>query len=59
MAPSEELRSAVLSSVADLRDIPLAELSALSSDMLGRALGRALPGVPADLAPVGAFQSSI
>jgi FXSXX-COOH protein len=59
MVPTEELRSAVLSSVADLRDIPLAELSALGSGMLGSAMGRALPGVAADLTPVAAFQSSI
>jgi FXSXX-COOH protein len=59
MVPSEELRSAVMSSVADLRDIPLAELSALDLDLLGNAIGRVLQGSSSDLKPVAAFQSRI
>lgn len=59
MVRNEELRSAVPTSVADLRDIPLAELSALGSHLLGSAIGRALPGDSADLVSAAAFQSSI
>jgi hypothetical protein len=59
MVPTEEFRSAVMSSVADLRDIPLAELSALGLDLFGNAIGRVLQGSSADLTPVGAFQSRI
>jgi FXSXX-COOH protein len=60
MVPTEELRSAAVpSSMADLRDIPLAEMSALGLDVLGSVIGRALPGGPANLAPMAAFQSSI
>jgi FXSXX-COOH protein len=60
MVPTEELWSAAVpSSVPDLRDVPLAELSALGFDVLGSAIGRALPGGLANLAPVAAFQSSI
>ena len=59
MVRNEELRSAVPTSVADLRDIPLAEMSALGLDVLGSAIGRALPGDSANLVPVAAFQSSI
>jgi len=64
MVPTEELRSAAVPSsiadlIADLRDIPLAEMSALGLDVLGSAIGRTLPGGPANLAPTAAFQSSI
>jgi FXSXX-COOH protein len=60
MVPTEELWSAAVpSSVLDLRDVPLAELSALGLDVLGSSIGRALPGGAANLTPVAAFQSSI
>lgn len=60
MVPTEELRSAAVpSSIADLRDIPLTELSALGLDVLGSKIGRTLPGGSAYLAPSAAFQSSI
>ncbi|HET6187224.1 MAG TPA: hypothetical protein VFE59_09495 [Trebonia sp.] len=58
MVPTEELRPAT-SSMADPRDIPLAELPALGLDVLGRMIGRALPDSSANLLPTGAFQSSI
>jgi hypothetical protein len=45
--------------MADPRDIPLAELPALGLDVLGRVIGRALPGSSANLLHAGAFQSSI
>lgn len=47
------------SAVADLRGIPLAEMPALGLDVLGRMLGRVLPGPEAEPVPVAAFQSSI
>ncbi len=59
MVPTEELRPAFPSAMADLRDIPLAEMPALSLDQLGRVLGRVLPGPVANPMPSGAFQSSI
>jgi FXSXX-COOH protein len=45
--------------MADLRDIPLAEMPALGLDVLGRTIGRVLPDPSTDLVPVAAFQSSI
>jgi hypothetical protein len=58
MALTEELRPAT-SSMADPRDIPLAELPALGLDGLGRMIGRVLPNSSANLLPLGTFQSSI
>jgi FXSXX-COOH protein len=43
--------------VADLRDVPLAEM--LGMDLLGRTIGRVLPRQSANRVPVAAFQSSI
>jgi len=59
MVPTEKLRSPLPSAIIDLRDVPLAEMQALGSDVLGRAIGRVLPGSSAPSAPVAAFQSSI
>jgi FXSXX-COOH protein len=59
MVPTEELRPAFPSALADLRGIPLAEMPALSLDLLGRTIGRALPDSVANPVPVAAFQSSI
>jgi FXSXX-COOH protein len=59
MVPTEELRPAYASALADLRDIPLAEMSALGLDVLGRTIGRVLPDPSASAVPVAAFQSSI
>jgi FXSXX-COOH protein len=59
MVPTEELRPAYSSALADLRDIPLAEMPALGMDVLGRTIGRVLPGPSSAPLPVGAFQSSI
>jgi FXSXX-COOH protein len=50
---------ATASAVADLRDVPLAELPALGMDVLGRTIGRVLPDPSAGAVPVAAFQSSI
>lgn len=59
MVPTEELRLAYASAVADLRDIPLADMPALGLDVLGRTIGRVLPGPSVNPVPVAAFQSSI
>ncbi|HEY6493834.1 MAG TPA: FxSxx-COOH cyclophane-containing RiPP peptide [Trebonia sp.] len=58
MVPTEELRP-VTSSMADLRDVPLAEMPALGLDVLGRTIGRALPASSSKHLPKAAFQSSI
>lgn len=57
MITIEEDRSTVPSSLVDLSGIPLEDMSALSEDLLERAIGRVLPEAPA--VPVAAFQSSI
>jgi FXSXX-COOH protein len=59
MVLTDELRPAYPSSTVDLRDIPLAEMPALSLDVLGRTIGRVLPDPSANPVPVAAFQSSI
>jgi FXSXX-COOH protein len=59
MVLTEELRPPYASAVADLRDIPLAEMSALGPDVLGRTIGRVLPDPSMNPVPVAAFQSSI
>jgi FXSXX-COOH protein len=60
MVPTkDELRPVSPSVMAAVRDIPLIELSALSSDVLGRTIGRVLPASTAKPAPVAAFQSSL
>jgi FXSXX-COOH protein len=59
MVPTEESRPAYASTMADLRDIPLAEMPALGLDVLGRTIGRVLPAPSANPVPVAAFQSSI
>jgi FXSXX-COOH protein len=45
--------------MADLRDIPLAEMPALGLDVLGRMIGRMLLDPSTNPLPVAAFQSSI
>lgn len=57
MITTEELRPSYASAVADLRDVPLAEMPALGMDVLGRTIGRVLPDP--NRVPVAAFQSSI
>jgi FXSXX-COOH protein len=60
MLPTKaELRPASPSVMADLRDVPLTEMSALSLDVLGRTIGRVLPASSAKPASVAAFQSSL
>ena len=59
MVPTEELRPAYASAMADLRNVPLAEMPALGLDVLGRTIGRVLPDSSTNPVPVAAFQSSI
>lgn len=59
MVPNEELRPAFSSAMADLRDIPLAEMPALGSNVLGRTIGRVLPDPSANPVQAAAFQSAI
>ena len=59
MVPTEELRPAYASAMADLRDIPLAEMPAFGRALLGRTIGRVLPDPSTNPVSVAAFQSSI
>ena len=59
MVPTEVLRPAFASTMADLRDVPLSEMSALSLNLLEQTIGRALPASSVKSAPLVAFQSSI
>jgi FXSXX-COOH protein len=59
MVPTEELLPTQASVTAVQRDMPLAEMLALSRDLLRRTIGRVLPDPSAHLVPVAAFQSSI
>ena len=51
--------SLVSSTLADLRDVPLAQVSTLSPVALKEALVRVLPESPVAPVPVAAFQSAI
>lgn len=59
MVPTEVLRPAFASTMADLRDVPLSEMSALSLNLLEQTIGRALPASSVKSVPLVAFQSSI
>jgi FXSXX-COOH protein len=59
MVLTDELRPLSLSGLADLRDVPLADMPALGLTVLGRTIDRALLDSPAKPRPVGTFQSSI
>jgi FXSXX-COOH protein len=60
MQTVEDIRTAVPSKLADLRDVPLAEMPTLSRATLDETLGRVVRG-PEQVAPVpvAAFQSAI
>lgn len=49
----------VSSSLVDLRDMPLAEMPALSAEIVDEAIKRILPETPTAPVPVAAFQSAI
>jgi FXSXX-COOH protein len=59
MVSTEDSRPAFASTMADLRDVPLTEMSALSLNLLERTIGRALPPASVKSVPLVAFQSSI
>jgi hypothetical protein len=59
MQTTEDTRTMVPSKLADLRDVPLAELPILSMVTLDEALSRVIPDPQDAAAPVAAFQSAI
>jgi FXSXX-COOH protein len=59
MIATEDKRSEYPSDLADLRRVPLADLPALSNDVLDNALRRLVPAPLAGQVPVAAFTSSI
>lgn len=59
MVPTEEMRHEFPSAIADLRDVPLAELTAVDPDLLCKTVARVLPDPSANPVPVAAFQSAI
>jgi hypothetical protein len=58
MVFTKELRPVYPSALADLRQIPLAEMPALGLDAL-KSIGRLLRDASVNRMPVAAFQSSI
>jgi len=60
MLSTTELRPAVPSSLVDLRDMPLSEISGLEAPAVDEVIMRILPeGSPVAPVPVAAFQSAI
>jgi FXSXX-COOH protein len=58
--PSVTLNQALLvSSLADIRDTPLADLAEMSPGVVDEAIRRILPESPVAPVPVAAFQSAI
>ena len=57
MAPSAGI--GLTSPIADLHDISLTEMSALSTEMLHDVIGNVLPGTITAPVPVAAFNSAI
>jgi FXSXX-COOH protein len=58
--PSVTLNQALLvSSLADIRDTPLADLAEMSPGVVDQAIRRVLPESPVAPVPVAAFQSAI
>ena len=58
--PSVTLNQAlVVSSLADIRDTPLADLAEMSPGVVDEAIRRILPESPVAAVPVAAFQSAI
>jgi FXSXX-COOH protein len=58
--PSVTLNQALLvSSLADIRDTPLADLAEMSPGVVDEAIRRVLPESPVAPLPVAAFQSAI
>jgi FXSXX-COOH protein len=59
MIPINEIRSAVPATLADLRDVPLADMPPLSESLLGSVIERAMLGSSVRPRPVAGFQSAI
>lgn len=59
MQTTEDISTTVTSKLADLRDVPLAEMPNLSIVTLDEALGRVMPDPRAGALPAAAFQSAI
>ena len=59
MQTTEDISTTVPSKLADLRNVPLAEMPNLSIVTLDEALGRVIPDPQADAMPAAAFQSAI
>jgi FXSXX-COOH protein len=59
MIATDDKRSVYPSDLADLRRVPLADVSALTDDVLDIALRRLVPAPLAGQVPVAAFNSSI
>jgi hypothetical protein len=59
MQTTEDTRMMVPSKLADLRDVPLAEMPSLSMVTLDDALGRAVRDPRAAAVPAAAFSSAI
>ena len=58
--PSVTINQALLvSSLADIRDTPLADLAEMSPGVVDEAIRRILPESPVAPVPVAAFQSAI
>jgi FXSXX-COOH protein len=51
--------TAVVSSLADIRDMPLDELTDMNAGIIDEAIERILPESPVAPVPVAAFQSAI
>jgi hypothetical protein len=59
MIATDDKRSDYPSDLADLRGVPLADVPALTGDMLNIAMRRFVPAPLAGQVPAGAFNSSI
>lgn len=59
MIATDDKRSEYPSDLADLRRVPLADVSALTADVLNIAMRRFVPATLAGQVPAGAFNSSI
>jgi hypothetical protein len=59
MQTTEVMKAPVPSKLADLRDVPLAEMATLSTVTFDEAHGRVIPNRQATLAPAAKFNSAI
>jgi hypothetical protein len=59
MQTTEVMKTTVPSKLADLRDVPLAEVATRSTVIFDEALGRVIPAPQATPAPGAKFNSAI